>query len=405
MSTLSIAPYYPFGGVVPVGQTVTEEGGVARAQIEFAPAAGSVPRCSGCGSPAPSVHRYRRRAVRDLNLAHASVDLLIPHRIVRCSGCGIRAEHHDFLSPHRRSTDRFERAVGDLCQALPIKAVAKHFGISWHTAKEIDKRRLDREVGTPNYEGIRLLAVDEIAVHKGHRYMTSVLNVETGAVVWMGQGREKATLLRFFAELAPEQLNGIEAIATDMSSAYREAIQEAAPHVTLVYDLFHVVAKYGREVIDRVRVDESKKMETEQGRRLIKGSRYLLLRNERNLSADQAMRLKDLLSANEKLNTVYILKDQLKRIWGYRSAGWSRRAFREWCRLAEASGIPALKKFAVNLRPYEAGIVAHGRYPLHTGQLEGMHNKMKVIKRQAYGFRDDEYFILKVKAAFHPNLR
>lgn len=405
MSTLSIAPYYPFAGVIPVEQTLIGQGGSASARIQFAPEPGCVPRCSGCRLPAPSIHRHRLRAVRDLNLAHARVDLLIPHRMVRCAQCGIRAEHHDFVSPHRRATERFERAVGDLCRVLPIKAVAEHFGIDWHTAKEIDKRRLEREVGTPDYQGLRLLAVDEIAVHKGHRYMTSVLNVETGAVVWMGQGREKATLLRFFAELTPEQLQGIEAIATDMSAAYREAIQEAVPHVNLVYDLFHVVAKYAREVIDRVRVDESKKMGTEKGRQLIKGSRYLLLRNEENLSDDQSARLEELLSANEALNTVYILKDQLKRIWRYQSPAWCRRAFREWCHLAEASGIPALMRFAMNLRSYEEGIVAHGRYPLHTGQLEGMHNKMKVIKRQAYGFRDDDYFILKVKAAFHPNLR
>lgn len=409
MSALSIAPYYPFRGVMPISQELEESGGVTCSRIRFEADPTSIARCSGCGKPAPSVHRYRLRTVRDLPLAHATVELLMPHRMVRCSHCGIRAEAHDFLSPFRRATNRFEEAVGDLCRVLPNKVVADHFGLSWHTVKEIDKRRLEREVGTPKYEGLRLLAVDEIAVHKGHRYMTSVLDLETGALVWMGQGREKATLLQFFHELTPEQRAGLEAIATDMASAYREAIEEAVPHVAVVYDLFHVAAKYSREVVDRVRVDESKKMETESGRRLVKGSRYLLLRNESNLTADQRIRLRELLAANETLNTVYILKDQLKRIWRYRRPGWARRALHEWCALAEASGIAPLQSFAHNLHRYEDGIVAHARYPLHTGQLEGMHNKIKVIKRQAYGFRDDDYFILKVKAAFpgelHPDRR
>lgn len=409
MSALSIAPYYPFAGVMPVHQEIEQASPTAHSRIRFEGDPAKVPLCSGCLQPAPAVHRYRLRSVRDLNLAHATVELLIPHRIVRCPRCGIRAEAHDFLSPFRRATNRFERAVADLCRVLPVQHVAEHFGLSWHTVKEIDKRRLDREVGTPNYDGLRLLAVDEIAVHKGHRYMTSVLNLETGGIIWMGQGREKATLLAFFAELTPEQRAGLEAIATDMASGYREAVLEAAPHVALVYDLFHVAAKYSREVIDRVRVDESKRMKTESGRRLVKGSRYLLLRSDKNLTDQQRVRLDELLAVNQTLNTVYILKDQLKHIWDYRRPGWARRALHEWCALADASGIRPLRVFARELRRHEEGIVAHARYPLHTGRLEGMHNKIKVIKRQAYGFRDDAYFILKVKGAFpgrlHPDLR
>jgi len=409
VSALSIAPYYPFAGVIPVGQELIKSGRRMHSRIRFERDPATAAFCSSCHEPAPSIHRYRFRTVRDLNLAHATVELLIPHRMVRCPRCGIRAEACDFLSPFRRSTDRYEQAVADLCRILPVKQVAEHFGLSWHTVKEIDKRRLERDVGTPNYAGLRLLAVDEISVHKGHRYLTSVLDLETGRIVWIGQGRSKSTLLGFFAALTGEERSGIEAIATDMAGAYRKAMAEAVPHATLVYDLFHVAAKYSREVVDRVRVDESKKMKTESGRRLVKGSRYLLLRNEENLGSEQRSRLRELLAANENLNTVYVLKDQLKRIWEYRHTGAARHAFRQWCALAEASEIKPLVTFARNIRAYEDGILAHARYPIHTGRLEGMHNKMKVIKRQAYGFRDDHYFILKIKDAFpgrlHPDRR
>jgi transposase len=189
-----------------------------------------------------------------------------------------------------------------------------------------------------------------------------------------------------------------------MSAAFRNAVERACPHAALVHDFFHVVAKYGGEVIDRVRTAEAKKQD-EAGRKLIKGSRYLLLKNAPNLRRPQKKALRELLAANENLNTVYVLKDQLKRIWGYRHPAWARKALDQWCALALASGIPALATFARNLRRHEKGIVNHCRYLIHTGRLEGINNKIKVIKRQAYGFRDDNYFILKIKGAFPGTLQ
>jgi transposase len=303
---------------------------------------------------------------------------------------------------------RFERAVAELCRYLPIKQVAEHFDLPWHTVKEIDKRRLEREVGTPCYDGLRLLAVDEVAVHKGHTYLTTALDLETGRIVWVGKGRTEATLASFFEELTPEQRNSIEAVAIDMAEGFRNAVVKACPRAALVYDLFHVVAKYSREVIDVVRLEEAKKQD-EAGRKLIKGSRYLLLKNPPNLLGSQRKALRELLAVNQNLNTVYVLKDQLKRIWEYKHPAWARKALDQWCALAHASGIPALARFARNLCRHEKGIVSHCWYPIGTSQLEGINNKIKVIKRQAYGFRDDAYFILKIKGAFpgrlQPNLR
>jgi transposase len=141
----------------------------------------------------------------------------------------------------------------------------------------------------------------------------------------------------------------------------------------------------------------------------VKGSRYLLLKNEESLVGVQAVRLEALLAANKNLNTVYVLKGQLKHLWTYRSPAWARKALEQWCALAEASGLRPLQRFAKNLQRHAAGIINHGRYPLHTGRLEGINNKIKVIKRMAYGFRDDAYFILTIKGAFpgelHPNPR
>jgi len=196
----------------------------------------------------------------------------------------------------------------------------------------------------------------------------------------------------------------------DMSTAYVEEVRAQCPHVTLVYDLFHVVAKYAREVIDRVRVDETNRIARAAGpndpttrarRRVIKGTRWLLLKNRANVTkhADR-VRLRELLAANRALFIVYVLKDDLKRLWRFRYPGAARRFWHAWYRRALASRIPALRQFATNLAARIDGIISHCRYPLHTGLLEGINNKIKVLKRMAYGFRDDAYFFLKIRAAF-----
>lgn len=399
MSAPSIAPYFPFDRVVPVEQHLERLGPWDQAVIGFDLDPRLVPVCSGCGEAVDGVHSYHRRRLRDLSIGTARVTLIVPQRKVRCPACGIRVELHGFVEPHRRLTRRLETAVAELCRVVPIQHVAAHFGLHWETVKEIDRRRLEREVGEPNYDGLRWLAVDEISVHKGHRYMTIVLDLETGRVVWMGRDRTRATLLAFFAELTPEQIGSIEAIALDMSTAYHEAVRRACPQAAVVCDLFHAVAKYSREVIDRVRVDESKKHAGPQ-RRYIKGSRYLLLRNHHDLSEPQRARLDELLAVNRNLSTVYVLKDQLKDLWRYCDPDAAREAFHRWCAMAESSGIAPLVRFAQHLRSYEEAIVNHCRYPIHTGQLEGVNNRIKVIKRQAYGFHDDHYFILKIKGTF-----
>jgi transposase len=405
VSDLSIAPYFPFARVVPVDQAVTTLPTHVEAVITLAPIEGAWPFCSVCGENSGRLHMYGTRRVRDLSLANARVELVVPNRKLRCANCRtIRTEGHSFLGPYRRHTLRFEQAVADFCRLLPIKQVAEHFDLPWHTVKEIDKRRLEREVGTPCYDGLRLLAVDEVAVHKGHTYLTTVLDLETGRIVWVGKGRTEATLASFFEELTPEQRKSIEAVASDMAAGFRNAVEKACPHAALVYDLFHVVAKYSREVVDVVRIEEAKKQD-EAGRKLIKGSRYLLLKNDSNLRESQRQDLQALLAANETLNTVYVLKDQLKQIWSYSDPARASQALNSWCALAEQSEITPLATFARNLRRHEKGIVNHSVYPIHTGRLEGINNKIKVIKRQAYGFRDDAYFILKIKGAFQGALQ
>lgn len=192
----------------------------------------------------------------------------------------------------------------------------------------------------------------------------------------------------------------------DMNSAFDLEVKEQCDNAVVVYDLFHVVAKYGREVVDRVRVDQANQLRDDKAtRKVIKSSRWLLLRNTDNLKPEQAVKLEELLAANASLATVYVLKDQLKTLWFARDEARARNAWQEWADMALSSGIDALERFARRLEPYVEGIVSSAQHRLNTSVLEGMNNRIKVIKRMAYGYRDTAYFFLKIRAAFPGKVR
>lgn len=359
-------------------------------------------RCERCGKRSRQVHDTVKRRVRDLPIFEHRVVLVLPRRRLWCDHCGgPRLEQLSWLSRYQRVTDRLAEACGRLLQAMPIQAVANFYGLNWHTVKNLDKALLAAALPEPDWSRIRYLAMDEFAVRKGHRYATVVIEPIRRQVLWIGRDRSRETAKAFFDELPAGVCERIEAVAIDMTTAYELEIKAHCPRAEIVYDLFHVVAKYGREVVDRVRVDEANRLRADKkARKVVKSSRWLLLRNRENLKADQKARLDELLAANQSLLTVYLLKDELKRLWRYQRQGWAEKAWRNWFGQAMASGIPALKKFAQRLKQYLPGILARCRHPLHTSVLEGINNTIKVIKRRAYGYRDEAYFFLKIRAAF-----
>ena len=247
--------------------------------------------------------------------------------------------------------------------------------------------------------------MDEFALYKGHRYASVVLDADTRRVLWIGEGRSRAAIRPFFESLGREGCARIQAVAMDMNSAFDLEVRQHCPRARIVYDLFHVVAKYGREVISRVRVDAANQLRhNKPARRVVKQSHWLLLRNRAGLQPGERIRLDEVLQANQPLLTVYLMAEQLKSLWSA-SCPWQwRRLWKDWLAQANDSQIPAVKLFAARLRPYWRGILSRVRWPMHTGQLEGINNKIKVIKRQAFGFRDADYFFLKIQAAFpgHP---
>ena len=301
---------------------------------------------------------------------------------------------------------RLAESVARLCAVMPIKQVAAFFGLSWGTVKAIDKRYLTETLGPVDLSGVQVAAMDEFAIQKGHRYATVIIDPKTKKVLWVGRGRTREDIRPFFEQLGEEGRKGLKAMAMDMSAAYAEEVRAQCPNAEIVYDLFHVVAKYGREVIDRVRIDEANRLkEDKSARKVIKGAKWLLLKNRENINKDEdRVRLQELLDANHALMAVYVLKDDLKELWRLSDREQARAAWDNWVSCANESGIAPLIAFARKLQKHLKGILAHCSWPLHTSLLEGINNKIKVIKRTAYGFRDDDYFFLKIRAAF-PGIR
>jgi transposase len=337
--------------------------------------------------------------VRDLSLADFALMLQIEYRKIWCGSCGgVRVEQLEFVDTHQRVTHRLAAYAAQLCKAgLSVEAVARHLDLDPKTVKAIDKAALEVEFGQTAYEGLKRLAIDEIAVKKGHHYMTVVLDYDTGRVVWMGEGRQNDTVNKFFEAMPAEVREGIEAVAIDMWEPYIKAVKRWCPQADIVFDLFHVVKAFNK-VIDDIRNEEFRKASGDL-RELLPGSKYLFLKNWGNLKREGRVQLEEILALNERLNTIYWLKDLLAHIWDYYYPGWAMKMVAEWCEVARQDGHPALVKFARMLERHQYGIISHCKHPIHTSKLEGVNNKIKVVKRIAYGFHDLEYFALKVKQA------
>lgn len=370
--------------------------------IRLVEAPQSEARCSRCEQVCVLVHERRRRKVRDRDLFDRRVVLDVPIRRMDCHQCGARSvEQIAWLDPRSRVTQRLRCWVEALCHLLPVAHVARLTGLHWHTIKEIDHRRLEQQHGVFVADDVRRLVMDEFALHKGHRYATVVMDAERMKVLWVGEGNSRESLRPFFELLGPERCARIEAVAMDMNTAFDLEVQRHCPQAEVVYDLFHVVARFGREVVDRVRVDQANALRDQPGaRRVIKRSRWLLLRNRDNLKDEQAVRLEELLAANAPLALVYLLKTELKELWFAPSVTEGARRWRRWYRMALQSRLDPVIRFAKRLRRYLRGILASAIYPMNSSILEGVNNRIKVIKRMAYGFRDSAYFFLKIKAAF-----
>jgi len=283
-----------------------------------------------------------------------------------------------------------------MLDCMTISELSKITGLHWHTIKEIEKQYLVKKYKQISMKGVRYLAIDEFAVRKGHKYMTVVMNWQTGQVLYVGLGRASEVLDIFWRKINRWK-SSILAVAMDMWPAYIKSVSDYLPKAEIVYDWFHVV-KMINHGIDQLRRKVYQDELTQQQRQVLKGSRWVLLKRGYNLDANrhEHERLQEALTLNQPLATAYYLKEDLVQWWHCPNKKSALRFLEDWCQRARASGITILAKLANTIARARTGLLAWYDHPISTGPLEGLNNKIKVLKRRAYGYRDLEYFKLKI---------
>ena len=354
--------------------------------------------CPKCGKRHFVKNGYRFRDFVGLPIGGKKVIIRMKVQRYKCKDCDFdQQERIPFATGSRSYTHRFARYVVDLLRGMTLQDVSNHLGVSWDTVKDIHSTYLERHYSPPSLEGVENVGIDEFAVRKGHVYKTIVVDLDSGRILYVGEGKGTDSLTGFWKKVKRKGVR-IRHVATDLSTAFIASVMENCPEATLVFDHFHVV-KLMNERLDDIRRKAYSMEKDVNKRKVLKGTRYLLLGNGADIFDKQyKTRLDNALAMNEPLSKAYYLKEQLREIWMQPMKSMAEDVFDDWVRQAEQSKIPQLMKMAVTMKAYRRGILAWYDCHLSTAKIEGINNKIKVMKRNAYGFRDDRYFTLRLYA-------
>lgn len=337
------------------------------------------------------------RRFRTLPIGKKGITLVLKVQRVECKKCGcIRQDKIDFASAKRTYTRSFERYVLELSKYMTIKDVALHLNVSWDVVKKIQKRYLHKHFSKPKLKHLKLIAIDEISIGRNHKYLTILLDLHSGAVVFVGEGKGANSLKPFWRRLKSSRAK-IDAVAIDMSPAYIDAVMTNLPDAKIVFDHFHIIKLFNEKLSELRRAIQREVTDIRQ-KEVLKGIMWILLKNPENLNKkrNERQRLDEALQINEPLATGYYMKEDLRQLWSQENKEKADTFLEDWIARAQSSGIRILQKFANTLAAHRTGILAYYDFPISTGPLEGTNNKIKTMKRQAYGFRDIEFFKLKI---------
>lgn len=355
-------------------------------------------RCSACGSRRVVRRGGRQRRFRSLPIGARPVWIVLTVPRLECKECGVvRQAEVDFAPGQHGYTKRFARYAVELARHMTMADAAAHLGVSWNLVKGLLKTELERRFGRRRLKDLRRLAIDEISIGRGHRYLTVVLDLESGAVVFVGDGKGAAALDPFWKSLKRSGAT-IEAVAIDMSPAYNLAVRSHLPDATLVFDPFHVV-KLMNDKLSNLRRQLQQKAQNEQ-KAVLKGTRWLLLKAPETLDSDrgEGERLTAALELNAPLAAAYYLKEDLRQLWKQPDKEGAACFLDDWIKRARATEIRQLIQMSNTLSLHRDGLLAHYNVPISTGPLEGTNNKIKTLHRQAYGYRDSAFFRLRIFA-------
>jgi len=350
--------------------------------------------CPCCGYNKSSLKGCKTRKLRMAPMGNKQAFLRVTIHRLRCLNCSHTWwPSMPFANPKKRVTLSFERYVIELMLFATIEHVAKFLGVSWSLVKNIHKNHLQKEYQNPDLKSIQYIGVDEFSIRKGHEYMTIFINLETGEIIHAVEGKSMESVTPFILKLKEEALE-LKAIAMDMNAAYASVTKKYLPGVDVVFDRFHVVALLNK-AIDEIRRDQQARC-NEAGLKVIKGMRFLLLSNYEKINPEKQKSLDCLLEVNQPIALAHAMKEQIRLFWTKQSLQEGAKFLAWWIMDAVESGIGELKKTGRTLLRNWEGLVTYFKHPITNGKTEGINNKIKTMKRQAYGFRDIEYFKLRL---------
>ena len=351
-------------------------------------------KCPMCGNRRASFKGQKRRLLRMGHMGRKRCLLsLLLHRL-KCQGCGhLWWPTLPFMHGKHRYIRSFALTVLDLLKFGTIRSVSDYFGVGWDLVKEIHKERLSLLYRSVPLHKVKYIGIDEISLKKGHEYMTIFTDIETGRILHAVEGKAKENIRPFLEKLS-RKAKKLKAVAMDMSGSYFSAVRQWLPHVDIVFDHYHVSALMN-QAIDELRREQQKELD-QLGQKTLKGNRFLLLRNYDSLEPSRKARVDALLKANQPLFVAHSMKEQLRLFWQREDFEGAKSFLDIWLKDAMASGIRVLARVAKTLAAYKSGLLNFFKHGITSAVVEGTNNKIKTLKRQAYGFRDMDYFKLRL---------
>jgi transposase len=306
-------------------------------------------------------------------------------------------ERLPWIAENGRYTKRFAFFIGRKCRNMTVADVAKEQRMDWHSVKELDKQYMKEQLKRVGNPGPHIIGIDEVAIRKGHVYRIIVSDLERKRPIWFGGvDRSEKSLDMFYTWLGPKKADKIRLAVMDMWPAFEASTLANAPKAAILYDKFHVI-KHLQEALDKVRKQEYARL-TGNNRKFIKGQKYTLLSHRENSTCNGRKNLERLLKINKRLNVAYVLKECFGQLWDYNSETWARKFFENWEKSLKWQRLKPYEKFCGLIERHWDGLAAYcnPENKVSVGYVEGLNNKIRVIQRRAYGFRDEKYLRLKI---------
>jgi len=359
-------------------------------EAEITPRKNGKAICSFCHKSASLYDRLSLRRFEFVPLWGYRVFFLYRMRRVDCNLCGVTVEEVPWASGKHALTKAHMKFLADWAKKLSWQETAISFKTSWQKVFTAVKHVVEYGLKYRDLSNVRSIGIDEIAIQKGHKYLTVVYQIDEcfTRLLWVGEGRKIKTLLRFFREFGKLRTDQLKHICSDMWKPYLKIIKKKAPQALHILDRFHIVANINK-AIDEVRAGEYRKMQENGFEPVLKRSRWVLLKRKENLTEKQGVKLKYLLMYNLKSVRAYLLKEEFHRFWEYVSPHWAEKFLDAWCTKVMRSKIEPMKKMAKSIRKHKPLILNwfRAKKAFSSGIVEGLNNKAKVATRKAYGFR------------------